>query len=135
LTVTFSPVGVDTAKLDADTPVTLPTEPPAAFVDRALDPPPDPAWRANPVELLLCVAVVDGAVAAAELEVPPHAASPSPSAGTNSATAIPRTRFLKGPRRRLVRLGWSGDIALDSRRIVSLLPFISAALQSVRWTI
>jgi hypothetical protein len=43
LTVTFSPVGVDTVKPDADTPVTVPTDPPAAFLDRAFDPPPDPA--------------------------------------------------------------------------------------------
>jgi hypothetical protein len=36
--------------------------------------------------------VVDGVVAAAELDVPPHAASPSPSAGTASATATPSMR-------------------------------------------
>ncbi len=30
-------------KLDADTLVTVPTDPPTAFVARALDPPPDPA--------------------------------------------------------------------------------------------
>jgi len=36
LTVTFSPAGVDTVKLDADTPVTCPTDPPAAFVGRRL---------------------------------------------------------------------------------------------------
>jgi len=40
LTVSFSPVGVDTVKPDADTAVTVPTDPPAAFVVRALDPPP-----------------------------------------------------------------------------------------------
>jgi hypothetical protein len=40
-------------KLDADTPVTVPTDPPAAFVDRALDFPPDPV---EPVEALACVA-------------------------------------------------------------------------------
>jgi hypothetical protein len=43
LTVTFSPAGVDTVKLDPETAVTVPTDPPAALVDRALDPPPDPA--------------------------------------------------------------------------------------------
>jgi hypothetical protein len=30
-------------KLDPDTPVTLPTDPPAAFVDLALEPPPGAA--------------------------------------------------------------------------------------------
>jgi hypothetical protein len=104
--VTFSPVGVDTVKLDVDTPVTLPTDPPAAFVDRAFDPPPDPPRAENPVETLACVAVVDGVVAAAELDVPPHAASPSPSAGTNSATATPMMRLRNGRRRSLARPSW-----------------------------
>jgi hypothetical protein len=87
--VNFSPVGLDTVKLEADTPVTLPTDPPAAFVDRALDPPPD---LGELVEVLACVAVADEVVAAAELDVPPHAASPTPSAGTHSAIPTPRTR-------------------------------------------
>jgi len=112
--VSFSPVGVDTVKLVADTPVTVPTEPPAAFVDRAPDPPPDPAWRAAPVEPLAWVAVVDGVVAAAELAVPPHAASPSPSAGTTNATASPRMRLLTGRRRRVAWLGWAGAAILNS---------------------
>jgi hypothetical protein len=42
-TVTFSPVGVDSVKLEEDTPVTVPTDPPAAFADLAFDFPPEPA--------------------------------------------------------------------------------------------
>jgi hypothetical protein len=38
LTVTFSPADVDTVKLDVDTLLTVPTTPPAAGPDRALDP-------------------------------------------------------------------------------------------------
>jgi hypothetical protein len=40
LTVTFWPVEVESPKLDVDTLVTLPIDPPAAGPDRALDPPP-----------------------------------------------------------------------------------------------
>jgi hypothetical protein len=89
--VNFSAVGLDTVKLEADTPVTVPTDPPAAFVDRALDPPLD---LGELVEVLACVAVADEVVAAAEFDVPPHAASPTPSAGTHSATATPRMCLL-----------------------------------------
>jgi hypothetical protein len=101
--VTFSPVGLDTVKLDVDTPVTLPTDPPAAFVDLALDPPED---RVELGEALACVAVAEALVVAAELDVPPHAASPIPSAGTHSASPIARMRVLDGRRRRLARPGW-----------------------------
>jgi hypothetical protein len=61
-----------------DTLLTLPIEPPAAGPDRALDPPLDPG-------AVLCAAVVEEVVAAAELDVPPQAESPS--AGTSSAAA------------------------------------------------
>jgi hypothetical protein len=45
-------------KLDADTLLTVPAEPPAAGADRALDPlPPVPAPSAKPWALLLAVAV------------------------------------------------------------------------------
>src|ERR1700728_5388945 len=90
------PVGVDTVKLDADTPVTVPTEPPAAFVDRALDPPPE---RGSPVKLCEPAAgatAVDAAlvvVAAVELDEPPHAASPTAKIGTINPTANPRVRL------------------------------------------
>ena len=40
-TVTFWPAGVVSVKPDADTLVTVPTDPPAADPDRALDPVPD----------------------------------------------------------------------------------------------
>jgi hypothetical protein len=103
LTVTFSPVGLDTVKLEADTPVIVPTDPPAAFVDRALDSPPD---AVEPVEVLACVAVSDEVVAAAELDVPPHAESPTPSAGAHSATTTPTTRLLNGRRPSLTRPDW-----------------------------
>ncbi|HEY1774967.1 MAG TPA: hypothetical protein VGG41_02295 [Solirubrobacteraceae bacterium] len=101
--MTFSPAGDDTVKLDADLPVTVPTVPPAAFVDRALDPPPDPL---EPVEAPACLAVADGVVAAAELDVPPHAASPTPSAGTHNATTTPKMRLLGSRRRGWARPGW-----------------------------
>src|ERR1700722_4447955 len=126
LTVTFSPVGVDTVKLDPDTPVTLPTDPPAAFVDRALDPPPDPASPTNPAGPPVCVVVVDGEVAAAELDVPPHAASPSPSAGMASATAPARMCLLNSRRSGLARPGSCRDIAPESWRLLPLSRFISA---------
>jgi hypothetical protein len=105
LTVNFSAVGLDTVKLEADTPVTVPTDPPAAFVDRALDPPLD---LGELVEVLVCVVVVDEVVvdevvAAAELDVPPHAASATPSAGAHSATPTPRMRLPNGRRRGLAR--------------------------------
>jgi len=83
--------------------VTVPTDPPAALVDRALDPPPDPV---TPIEALARVAVADEVVAAAEFDVPPHAASPTPTAGTHSATPTPRMRLLNGGRRSLPRPGW-----------------------------
>jgi hypothetical protein len=53
LTVTFWPADVDTVKLDADTLLTVPTTPPAAGADRALD----PALPANPV-VAVCAVVV-----------------------------------------------------------------------------
>jgi hypothetical protein len=50
-TVTFSPADVDTVKLDVDTLLTVPTMPPAAGPDRALDPAcaPDPVVAVCPV--------------------------------------------------------------------------------------
>ena len=45
VTVTFCPAGVVRVKLDVDTLSTVPTVPPAAGPDRALDPPP----RGRPV--------------------------------------------------------------------------------------
>jgi hypothetical protein len=58
LTVTFSPVAVDSVKPDADTLPIVPTEPPAAAADRALDPVPDPERPAKPGALLLLAVVV-----------------------------------------------------------------------------
>jgi hypothetical protein len=52
LTVTFWPAGVDTVKLGVDTLLTVPTTPPAAGPDRALD----PAFAAGPV-LAVCPVV------------------------------------------------------------------------------
>jgi hypothetical protein len=72
--------------------------------------------------------VADVVVAAAELDVPPHAASPTPSAGTHSATATPRLRLLGRRLRRLARTGSCWDAARDSSwRPVSLRLFISCA--------
>jgi hypothetical protein len=58
--VTFWPVAVVSVKPDVDTLLAVPTEPPAAGPDRALDPlPPAPEPLAEPWPLLLlAVAVV-----------------------------------------------------------------------------
>ena len=47
-TVTFWPAAVVSVKPDADTPLAVPDDPPAAGPDRALDPPPDPGPPAVP---------------------------------------------------------------------------------------
>jgi hypothetical protein len=57
LTVTFSPVEVDMVKLDVETLLTVPDDPPAAGPERALDPPPRGTRCAD-------VAEVDDAVVA-----------------------------------------------------------------------
>jgi hypothetical protein len=76
LTVTFSPADVSSPNPEVETLLTLPTDPPSAGPDRALEPPPpDP-------EAVLCVAVVDEVVAVGELDVPQ---AESPSTGTRSA--------------------------------------------------
>ena len=117
--------------LARDTLLTVPTEPPAAFVDRALDPVPDPkpagpaAWDAGAA----------GVVAACELAVPPHAASPSPTTGTISPTATPRPRFLTRRRRSPARPWCCCLVATERRRPVSLWFLIMLALQSFRWTV
>jgi hypothetical protein len=73
LTVTFWPADVDTVKLDADTLLTVPTTPPAAGPDRALDP----------------ALAADGAVAVCPV---PAAAEPLPAvAPTIPATPPPIT--------------------------------------------
>jgi hypothetical protein len=64
--VTFWPAEVVSVKPDADTLLAVPTEPPAAGPDRALDPLPVPAPAANlllapvlpPLALLLAVVAV-----------------------------------------------------------------------------
>jgi hypothetical protein len=57
--VTFSPAEVVRVKPDAVTLLAVPTEPPAAGADRALDPlPPDPEPWAKPGPPLLAVVVV-----------------------------------------------------------------------------
>jgi hypothetical protein len=62
-TVTFCPADVDNVKPGVDTLATVPTAPPEAGPDRALDPPPpDPKPPAEP----LPAAVAEGDVAVAE---------------------------------------------------------------------
>jgi hypothetical protein len=57
--VTFCPVAVDSVKPDDDTLLTVPTVPPAAGPDRALDPVlPDPEPPGKPWALLLLAVVV-----------------------------------------------------------------------------
>ncbi len=68
--VTFWPVAVDSVKPDVDTLLTVPTEPPAAGPDRALDPwPPVPEPPANAVTPLLVLPALLLAVVVALPEV------------------------------------------------------------------
>jgi hypothetical protein len=69
--VTFWPAEVVSVKPDADTLLAVPTEPPAAGPDRALDPLPVPVAPANPWLLpLLVLPLLLAVVAALLLEVP-----------------------------------------------------------------
>jgi hypothetical protein len=80
LTVTFWPVGVDRVKLDVDTLLTVPVDPPAAGPDRAFDAPPP----------LAGVVVADGDVVVAV----GVAAQPAITADIIAAAAIhPIRRF------------------------------------------
>jgi hypothetical protein len=56
--VTFWPAEVVSVKPDADTLLAVPTEPPAAGPDRALDPLPLPEPLANPLPLPLLLLVL-----------------------------------------------------------------------------
>src|ERR1700730_488936 len=57
LTVAFTPADVVLVKLDVDTLLTVPIDPPAAGPDRALDPPPpDPGRPAKPLPGAPCPA-------------------------------------------------------------------------------
>jgi hypothetical protein len=87
-TVTFSPVDVLSVKLDPETLVILPDDPPSAGPERAFDPPPDPKW---PTEAP-CVAVAAVAVP----DPPPEVASTIPNAppATSAAAAADAIHFL-----------------------------------------
>jgi hypothetical protein len=95
LTVTISAVGVDSVKPEEDTLVTLPTDPPAAFVVRAPD-------LAAPFEPAAGAAGVDAAAVVDDEDedddVLPHAASPTAMTGSISPVAI-RMRPLRASRR------------------------------------
>jgi hypothetical protein len=66
LTVTFVPPVVDMVKLDVDTLPTVPTAPPAAGPDRALD----PAFAANFACAVVAVLVPAEPLLAAALTIP-----------------------------------------------------------------
>ncbi|GAA1250732.1 hypothetical protein GCM10009609_12610 [Pseudonocardia aurantiaca] len=91
-TVTVAPVDVVSVKPDADTLATVPTAPPDAGPDRALDPPP-PA--AGPPPGAPCPAVAeaaaDGGAAVAEVDAAQPAESPITA---HAATAATIHRFL-----------------------------------------
>jgi len=70
LTVTFSPVDVDSLKPDVDTLLTLPTDPPAAGPDRALDPPLPGTCRAGVDEVDDALVAVPEPVLAVALTMP-----------------------------------------------------------------
>src|ERR1700741_3557491 len=83
LIVTFSPAEVTRVKPDLETLLTLPIDPPAAGPDRARAPrPPGAEGPEEQLELAVCAPVVEGVVAAIELDVPqaesPIAATISP---------------------------------------------------------
>jgi hypothetical protein len=91
LTVTFSPAEVNSPKPEDDTLLTVPTEPPAAGPDRALEPPPPNPGRPPDA------AVVKPVVPEAELDVPPQAASPIVASSNPAVAAVERlSRRLKG---------------------------------------
>jgi hypothetical protein len=109
LMVTFSPADVNSPKPDVDTLLTLPIDPPAAGPDRALDPPPPDPGRA------LCAAVVEGVVAATELDVPQ---AESPITGTSSPAVTHLLFLLDCNRRTLERVAGCPEVALVSWRLV-----------------
>jgi hypothetical protein len=111
LTVTFSPADVNSPKPDVDTLLTLPIDPPAAGPDRALDPPPpDP-------EGATCAAVVEGVVAATEVDVPPQAESPI--TGISSPAMTHLLFLLDRTRRNLERPAGCPEVALVPWWLVS----------------
>jgi hypothetical protein len=67
LIVTFWPVAVVSVKPDVDTLLAVPTEPPAAGPDRALDPLPVPEPPAEPRPPLLVVLLLAAVVALLEV--------------------------------------------------------------------
>jgi hypothetical protein len=84
--VTFWPAEVVSVKPDADTLVAVPTEPPAAGPDRALDPVPVPEAPANPWLLpLLLVLPLPLAVVAVPLPAVPATIPWAPPAITIAA--------------------------------------------------
>jgi hypothetical protein len=89
LTVTFSPADVDNVKPEVDRLLTVPTVPPAAGPDRALDPPPPapPPGPGCPDAVDEDVAV-DGVVVA-EDDAPQPAESPITAHITAAATTRP----------------------------------------------
>jgi hypothetical protein len=103
-------------KLEEDTLVTVPSDPPAAFVVRALDEvaPPEPAAAATVVD----AGVVD--VAAAEDDELPHAASPTPRTGSISPIATPALRLRASRRHCPTRPGGCLGVPSGSKLLVLL---------------
>jgi hypothetical protein len=70
LTITFWPADVKIVKLDSETLSTLPDDPPAAGPDRAFDPPPRAAGRADVAEADVAVIATPDPVLAVALTMP-----------------------------------------------------------------
>ena len=97
------------AKLDLETLVTVPDDPPAAGPDRALDPPPPGPG---------CPAVAEGDVAVAEGDVAQPAETPI-TAHISAAAAIRPLLLFGSNRRTLGRRAWLAmvtDVALETGR-------------------
>jgi hypothetical protein len=70
LTITFCPAGVEIVKVDLDTLTTVPTAPPAAGPDRALEPPPPKPGRPDGAAGDVAVVVVLELLPAVALTMP-----------------------------------------------------------------
>jgi hypothetical protein len=100
LTVTFWPAGVVSVKLEPDTLVTVPEDPPGSGPERALDPPPEPAEALAKGPPCPDAAVVDAAVVVLdELEVATRPMESPATAHTIAAPVITMFLFRENSRR------------------------------------
>ena len=114
LTVTFSPVAVDTVKLDVDTLSTVPAVPPAAGPDRALDATPEDA---GPLGAALDVLLLE---LEAWVEQPPIATRDNDGAYSDGAgELLSGTHWQTDPLDGLQRVGRNQSHTADACRALS----------------